>query len=95
MQKLSIVIKLYRTLPFLEHLPINVLLILASKTELKRFAKDTLICMQGDMSSHIYFVKSGRVKIIRTIDFLEIDEITKFNYNDLYKDPTEDEIKMG
>ena len=47
------------------------------------------------MSSNIYFVKSGRVKIIRTIDFLEIDEITKFNYNDLYKDPTEDEIRMG
>jgi len=34
LEKLSVVVKLYRSLPFLEHLPTNVLLILASKTEL-------------------------------------------------------------
>jgi len=51
LQKLSTVIKFYRSLSFMDHLPTNVLLILASKTELVRYAKDTLICMQGTKSS--------------------------------------------
>ena len=45
LRKLSVTVSFYRSLSFMENLPTNVILILASKTELQKFSKDTLICM--------------------------------------------------
>ena len=73
----------------MDALPTSVILILASKTELQKFSKDTLICMQGNKSSSVYFVKYGRVKILRNVDFVEAEsEPTIHTYKDLYKVPS-------
>ena len=69
LKKLSETIGFYRSLNFMDNLPTNVILILASKTELQKFSKDTLICMQENKSSNVYFIKYGRVKILRNVDF--------------------------
>lgn len=71
LRKLSVTIQFYRSLAFMDNLPTNVILILASKTELQKFSKDTLICMQGSTSSAVYFIKYGRVKILRNVNFQE------------------------
>ena len=74
----------------MDNLPTNVILILASKTELQKFSKDTLICMQGSKSSAVYFIKYGRVKILRNVDFQEPEQpsdVNLHNFKELFKDP--------
>ena len=89
LRKLSVTVNFYRSLSFMDALPTSVILILASKTELQKFSKDTLICMQGNKSSSVYFVKYGRVKILRNVDFVEAEsEPTIHTYKDLYKVPS-------
>lgn len=96
LRKLSVTINFYRSLSFMDNLPTNVILILASKTELQRFSKDTLICMQGNKSSNVYFIKYGRVRILRTIDFTVPDkDPTIHNYKNLYNEPTPELRQLG
>lgn len=80
--KLSQTINFFKSLPFISSLPTSVMLILASKTELQQLSKDTLICMQGKKSSNVYFIKYGRVKILRNVDFFQLeDELSLHNFD--------------
>ena len=46
--------------------------------------------MQGKKSSRLYFIKSGRVKLLRNIDFAEAQHELKLNnYHDVFKEPTD------
>jgi CRP-like cAMP-binding protein len=45
------------------------LLELASKSAYRKFATNTLILRQEDNPTNIYFVKSGRIKVLRKVDF--------------------------
>ena len=95
LRKLSVTINFYKSLSFMDNLPMNVILILASKTELQKFSKDTLICMQGSKSSSLYFIKYGRVKILRNVDFVEPQtEPNIHDFEDQYKSPTDEERKV-
>lgn len=90
LRKLSVTVQFYRSLSFMDNLPTSVILILASKTEVQKFSKDTLLCMQGNKSTSVYFVKYGRVKILRNVTFVDKPETTTIhNYKDLYNAPTE------
>mmetsp|Transcript_10191 Transcript_10191/g.13821 ORF Transcript_10191/g.13821 Transcript_10191/m.13821 type:complete len:94 (-) Transcript_10191:5-286(-) len=70
MRKLSETISFFKKLPFMANLPTSVILILASKSKLQQFSRDTLICMQGNKCANVYFIKYGRVKILRNLDFI-------------------------
>ena len=52
-------------------LPSNVILILASKTKLSHLQPHTLLQHQGNKSANLWFIKYGRVKMIRNIDIVE------------------------
>ena len=45
------------------------LLELASKAAYRKFLTNTLILRQEDNPTNIYFVKSGRIKVLRKVDF--------------------------
>ena len=45
------------------------LLDLASKAAYRKFLTNTLILRQEDNPTNIYFVKSGRIKVLRKVDF--------------------------
>ena len=52
--------------------------------------------MQGSKSSSVYFVKYGRVKILRNVDFVESSEApTIHNYQNLYREPTSEDQALG
>ena len=49
--------------------------------------------MQGKKSSSVYFIKYGRVKILRKVDFVELQEEPSIhNFELMYKDPTPDQL---
>lgn len=73
-----------RSLSFFDEIDPNVLLILASKTNLTVLQQDTLIIKQDKKSKYIYFIMKGRVKIIRQLPILK-------NIAD-FKDPTPEQM---
>jgi CRP-like cAMP-binding protein len=96
LKNLSITIKFLKSLSFFDELDPNVLLILASKTILNILQKDTLITKQNKKSKYIYFISTGRVKVVRMIPILKpkreyLEDQAKLPL--LYKDPTEEQLK--
>ena len=81
----------------MDHMPASILLSLATKTELKKLAPNTLMCMQGKHSANLYFIKKGMVKLLRNVDFLHHpdDMIDLHNYKDTLKDPTDLQRESG
>ena len=52
--------------------------------------------MQGSKSSSVFFIKYGRVKILRNVDFREpSEEVTVHNFEELFKEPSIEESKQG
>jgi len=52
-----------------EHMTQTTLILMASKLKRRRVLSNTLLCRQGETSKNIYFVKSGKVKIVRDVVF--------------------------
>jgi CRP-like cAMP-binding protein len=67
LKKLNIVMTYFKALNFLDNVDDNTLLILASKTNIQILQSNTLIVKQGNKSKYLYFIKKGRVKVLRTI----------------------------
>ena len=90
LQKLNVTIQFLKSLNFFDELDPNVLLILASKTNVSVLQSNTLIIRQDKKSKYIYFIKKGRVRIMRNIAFLKFPSNEVFdesNYTKLFKDP--------
>ena len=52
--------------------------------------------MQGSKCSSVYFIKYGRVKILRDINFVQLEEEPSIhNIKQMYKDPTDEHIAAG
>ena len=60
---------------FLYHMPLfnyverPLLIELAKRLEYRKFQTNTLIVRQDDLTQHIYFIKSGRLKMLRKVEF--------------------------
>ena len=60
---------------FLHHMPLfhyveqPLLVELAKRLEYRKFPTNTLIVRQDDLTQHIYFIKSGRLKMLRKVEF--------------------------
>ena len=60
---------------YLYHLPLfhyverPLLLELAKRVEYKKFTTNTLILRQEDQPQHVFFIKSGSVKVLRKVEF--------------------------
>jgi CRP-like cAMP-binding protein len=91
LKKLNIIISFYRSLNFMDGLDNNTLLIIASKTNITNLQSNTLVVRQDNKSKYLYFIKKGRVKILRNIEIVDNSnkEITVENYKILFKEPEE------
>eukprot|EP00347_Sterkiella_histriomuscorum_P000850 403374282 len=91
LKKLNIIISFYRSLNFMDGLDNNTLLIIASKTSTTTLQSNTLVVRQDNKSKYLYFIKKGRVKILRNIEIIDHSnkEITVENYKMLFKEPEE------
>lgn len=70
LKQLNVTIQFLKSLNFFDELDPNVLLILASKTNMSVLQANTLVIRQDKKSKYIYFIKKGRVRIMRNIAFL-------------------------
>jgi CRP-like cAMP-binding protein len=97
LKKLNIIISFYRALNFMDGLDKNTLLILASKTNITILQSSTLVVRQDNKSKYLYFIKKGRVKILRSIEIIDNTgkEITVENYKCLFKEPEPFHRKKG
>jgi CRP-like cAMP-binding protein len=68
----------------------------ASRVQLRKFVTNTLILRQDDLPRSIYFVKTGRIKVLRKVEF-KIPENQKQaeSIQDLIRDPSLDEYGEG
>lgn len=75
----------------------NTLLILASKTNIQILQTNTLVVRQDNKSKYLYFIKKGRVKILRNIEVIDHSgkEINVENYKMLFKEPESFHKKKG
>jgi CRP-like cAMP-binding protein len=79
-------------LPLFQYLDRATLQGLATKSQYRKFQTNTLILRQEDSPTCIYFVKSGRLKVLRKVDFRI--PTTRQEANDpefLIQDPTIDD----
>ena len=74
LNKLNSTIQFFKSLNYFEELDPNVLLILATKTNLSVLQPNSLITRQDKKSKYIYFIKAGRVRILRNLPMLIVDE---------------------
>ena len=91
LKKLNVILQFYRSLSFFDSMDISTLLILASKTFITGLQSHTLIVRQDNKSKYIYFIRKGRVKIIRSIEVVDCSKvnITIENYQTLFREPDE------
>lgn len=47
----------------------NMLMMMASKLKHFKVKTNTIICRQDDVSKSVYFIKSGKVKIVKDVAF--------------------------
>ena len=89
LRKLNIIISYYKSLNFMDTLDNNSLMILASKTNVTQLQTNTLVVRQDNKSKYLYFVKKGRVTVLRNVEVVDHSgkEITVENYQILFKDP--------
>jgi CRP-like cAMP-binding protein len=85
LKKLNITIQFLKSLSYFDELDPNVLLILASKTNILVIQSNTLIMRQDKKSKYIYFIEKGRVRIMRNLPLLVYNEkIDEHNYTKLF-----------
>jgi len=48
----------------------NVLLLMCAKAKILRVTTNTIICRQDELCKNIYFVRKGRIRIVRDVPFL-------------------------
>jgi CRP-like cAMP-binding protein len=82
LKRLSIITQFYRALNFMNHIDNNTLMILASKTNISKLQSNTLIVKQGNKSKYLYFIRKGRVRVLRNVEMIDHSgkEITIENY---------------
>ena len=97
LKKLNIIISFYRSLNFMNGLDNNTLIIIASKTRITNLQSNTLVARQDNKSKQLYFIRKGRVKVLRSISIIDHSntEITVENYKILFKEPEEYHRKKG
>mmetsp|Transcript_41499 Transcript_41499/g.30505 ORF Transcript_41499/g.30505 Transcript_41499/m.30505 type:complete len:165 (-) Transcript_41499:178-672(-) len=67
LKKFNIVISFFKSLNFMDNIDNSTLLIIASKTNSQVLQSNTLIARQGSKSKYLYFIKKGRVKVMKNI----------------------------
>lgn len=97
LRKLNIILQFYRSLSFFDTLDTATLLILASRTFITVLKSNTLVHRQGYKSSQISFIKRGRAKVLKNVEFVDISGIPIGieNYKRLYREPSEQERAEG
>ena len=90
--KVQEIVQFFKNLPLFHYLAKDQLEFVAVRCQLRKFVTNTLILRQEDMPRSIYFVKAGRIKILRKVEF-KIPETNADaeNIKELTRDPLVEE----
>ena len=76
---------------FGDKLGLKHLLPIVSVTQHKRVSANVIAVRQGDPCKYIYFIKSGKFKMLRRVDFVKNIEEVASTTEDFYKEPTQED----
>lgn len=69
---------------------------IAAKCVMRRYPTNTLLLRQEDLAKSVYFVKAGKVKVLRKVDFRVPDQTWQHgNIQWLGMDPTEEDYSLS
>lgn len=98
LDQIDSITEFFEFFPLFHDLDRKYLLNIATKVIYKILPTNTIIIRQGDFSKSIYFIKTGKVKLLKKVDFKtcedgDFDEIDMSQK--LVEDPTEDDYDKG
>ena len=86
----------FKNLPLFHYLSKQQLEVMAARVQHKKFMTNTLILRQDDMPRSIYFVKTGRIKVLRKVEFkIPESQQEAESVQEMTRDPTLDEYDQG
>lgn len=91
---MSQIVEFYRDFPAFQALSNKEITKYASKSLFYKFPSNTVVIREGDQPAEIFFIKSGRVKIIRRLNF-KVHPVTKNILLDDPREPTKEDIEKG
>ncbi len=95
MGKIHEIAQYYLNFPLFQHLDKITLMYFATKTISQKLQSKQVIVKQGDDPGRVYFVKTGRLKIIRKVHFRKLPENGYLNFNELIDEPLLTELRTG
>jgi cAMP-dependent protein kinase regulator len=67
-------LEFFRSFPPFSNLPLCSLIELSNKCTLKSYHINDVVLKQGDEPNNVYFIKTGRFKVIRKVDFRKVNK---------------------
>jgi hypothetical protein len=66
-------------------------MLIASRAYIRTVLQDTLVALQGFSSKKVFFMKEGRLTVIRDLEIYEmLEPATVQNYSEAFQDPGQD-----
>lgn len=91
LSKINTLIEFYKQLKYLKTIPDSTLMLLASRSYMQTLQPTTVVAIQDQPCKKAYFVKNGRVKVVREMEVYEYKEQATFeNYEEAYKKPSKE-----
>ncbi|CDW90270.1 cyclic nucleotide-binding domain containing protein [Stylonychia lemnae] len=94
-EKIHEIAQFYLNFPLFQNLDKITLMYFATKTIPQKLQSKQVVVKQGDDPGRVYFVKSGRLKIIKKVNFRIIPENGYLQFDELIEDPIITEIRHG
>jgi cAMP-dependent protein kinase regulator len=91
---ISQIMDFYKDFPAFQNLQPNQIALYAGKSLLHKFPSNTVVIRQGEVPNDIFFIRSGRVKVIRRMNFKVHPKTKQINPDDP-GDPTPEDIEAG
>ena len=99
-RKLQRVILFFKSMSFLKHTSVKSLLLFAARCTQARVPSKTVLARQSHPATHLFFVKTGRVKVIKDLTFIReapSDEMPSADVfaHALYQEPSPADLRTG
>lgn len=93
--KIHEIAQFYLNFPLFQHLDRITLMYFATKTVAQRLQSKQTVVKQGDDPGRVYFVKSGRLRVVRKVFFRKLPDKGYLRFDELIDEPLITEVRNG
>lgn len=73
--QIDTVIEYFKHFSIFQDISKEVLINISTKSLYRKYPSNTIVVRQGDIPRAVFFIKSGRCKVIRKVDFLKSKKV--------------------